>query len=269
METWKGDFNLQTGQTAEIDAVLKVGASATEVTVAGDVTPLVTTTAPTLANVVERARIEQLPFSGRIFQVLVEQTTPGVEGPAAAPRCGACAGRIEFMQDGAVLANRETGEIMRAPAGDGHRSGVPRRDQQLLGQDEPARQRDRQHPRGHQPVPRRRCSRPRKNNGFGVARKREDYYTKPPHLVRNEFGASGGGPLYLPKIYNGRNKTFFFVAYEAYRSISVSHHQHEHADHGHAAGRFQRPDRQRRGGAPRSTIRGPPAPTWSRQPYPE
>jgi hypothetical protein len=32
--------------------------------VAGNVTPLVTTTAPTLANVVERKRIEQLPVNG-------------------------------------------------------------------------------------------------------------------------------------------------------------------------------------------------------------
>ena len=41
-------------------------------------------------------------------------------------------------------------------------------------------------------------------------------------MVRNEFGASGGGPVYIPKVYNGRNKTFFFHAYEAYRSLSGS-----------------------------------------------
>src|SRR5262249_17620607 len=39
----------------------------------------------------------------------------------------------------------------------------------------------------------------------------------PPHLVRNEFGASLGGPIYLPKLYNGKNRTFFFFAYEGYR----------------------------------------------------
>ena len=39
----------------------------------------------------------------------------------------------------------------------------------------------------------------------------------PSHLVRNEFGASSGGPVYIPKVYNGRNKTFVFFAYEGYR----------------------------------------------------
>ncbi len=33
----------------------------------------------------------------------------------------------------------------------------------------------------------------------------------------NQFGASGGGPVMIPKLYNGRNKTFFFLAYEGYR----------------------------------------------------
>ena len=64
-----------------------------------------------------------------------------------------------------------------------------------------------------------------RNSGLGVARARTDFYTKPPHLVRNEFGASGGGPVYLPKLYNGRNKTFFFFAYEGYRQMQASTRQ--------------------------------------------
>ena len=27
----------------------------------------------------------------------------------------------------------------------------------------------------------------------------------------NDFGFSIGGPVYIPKVYNGKNKTFFFV----------------------------------------------------------
>ncbi|MFN7920838.1 MAG: TonB-dependent receptor [Bryobacteraceae bacterium] len=34
---------------------------------------------------------------------------------------------------------------------------------------------------------------------------------------QNQFGASAGGPVMLPKLYNGKNKTFFFGAYEGYR----------------------------------------------------
>jgi hypothetical protein len=59
MESWQGELLLQVGQTAEVNPILKVGSTTTEVTVAGDVTPLVTTTSPTLANIVEHARIEQ------------------------------------------------------------------------------------------------------------------------------------------------------------------------------------------------------------------
>jgi hypothetical protein len=219
METWKGDLLLQTGQTAEINAVLKVAAAATEITVAGDVTPLVTTTSPTLSNVVERTRIEQLPLSGRFFQSLVLMTTPGVEGAAAAPLLWGLRWATEFMQDGAVLANRETGEIMGRPPGldtvqelrveTNNSSAKMNRPGTVIVNTRAGT--NQFHGAAFETA---------KNNGFGLARRREDYYAKPPHLVRNEFGLSGGGPLWLPRIYNGRNKTFFFVAFEAFRSIS-------------------------------------------------
>jgi hypothetical protein len=32
----------------------------------------------------------------------------------------------------------------------------------------------------------------------------------------DEFGFTVGGPVWIPKVYNGKNKTFFFVAYEHY-----------------------------------------------------
>lgn len=38
-----------------------------------------------------------------------------------------------------------------------------------------------------------------------------------PSFNRNEFGYTLGGPVFLPKIYNGRNKTFFFTSYEGLR----------------------------------------------------
>lgn len=34
---------------------------------------------------------------------------------------------------------------------------------------------------------------------------------------QNQFGVSGGGPLWIPKLYDGRNKTFFFGAYQGFR----------------------------------------------------
>jgi hypothetical protein len=37
---------------------------------------------------------------------------------------------------------------------------------------------------------------------------------------RNQFGGAAGGPVYLPKIYNGRNRTFFFFHHEGTKSAS-------------------------------------------------
>ena len=37
------------------------------------------------------------------------------------------------------------------------------------------------------------------------------------HFSRNQYGGSFGGPVLLPKLYNGRKKTFFFFSYEGLR----------------------------------------------------
>src|SRR5207247_11457621 len=58
-----------------------------------------------------------------------------------------------------------------------------------------------------------------RNSGLGVARQRQDTFLKPPFLNRNEFGASAGGPVYIPKLYDGKNKTFWFFSRESSRGI--------------------------------------------------
>lgn len=35
--------------------------------------------------------------------------------------------------------------------------------------------------------------------------------------TQNDFGATVGGPIFIPKLYHGKNKTFFFFDYEGYR----------------------------------------------------
>lgn len=40
--------------------------------------------------------------------------------------------------------------------------------------------------------------------------------------TQNQFGGSIGGPVWIPKLYNGRNKTFFFGAYQGFRYSQVS-----------------------------------------------
>ena len=36
----------------------------------------------------------------------------------------------------------------------------------------------------------------------------------PPTFKYNKFSLAAGGPVYIPKVYDGRNKTFWFSAYE-------------------------------------------------------
>ncbi|HYZ85685.1 MAG TPA: carboxypeptidase-like regulatory domain-containing protein, partial [Bryobacteraceae bacterium] len=41
-------------------------------------------------------------------------------------------------------------------------------------------------------------------------------------LKRNQFGGSFGGPIYLPKLYDGRNKSFFFFSYQGTRQATAT-----------------------------------------------
>ena len=49
------------------------------------------------------------------------------------------------------------------------------------------------------------------NNYFG---------TPEPALHQNDFGGTFGGPVEIPRLYNGKDRTFFFVSYEGLRLIA-------------------------------------------------
>jgi hypothetical protein len=46
---------------------------------------------------------------------------------------------------------------------------------------------------------------------------RDTFATEKPQFGYNLFGGSLGGPVYIPKLYNGKNRTFFFMNYEGSR----------------------------------------------------
>jgi hypothetical protein len=39
-----------------------------------------------------------------------------------------------------------------------------------------------------------------------------------PKLRQHDFGFTVGGPVWIPKLYNGENKTFFFTSLEYFRN---------------------------------------------------
>ncbi|PYX85856.1 MAG: hypothetical protein DMG70_02260 [Acidobacteria bacterium] len=53
-----------------------------------------------------------------------------------------------------------------------------------------------------------------RNDAFDA---RSTFQTTIPELRQNQFGFVLGGPIYVPKVYDGRNKTFFLVNYEGWR----------------------------------------------------
>ncbi len=46
---------------------------------------------------------------------------------------------------------------------------------------------------------------------------RNFFATSIPELRQNQFGGTFGGPVYIPKVYNGKDRTFFFFNYEGLR----------------------------------------------------
>lgn len=40
-----------------------------------------------------------------------------------------------------------------------------------------------------------------------------------PPFIRNEFGVTNGGPVFIPRLYDGRNRTFYFVEYQGFRQV--------------------------------------------------
>jgi hypothetical protein len=57
-----------------------------------------------------------------------------------------------------------------------------------------------------------------RNNFFDANDWFDDHYGESnPALRQNDFGGTFGGPVWIPRLYDGRDRSFFFVAYEGLR----------------------------------------------------
>ena len=214
MQRFEGTLQVQVQQNAVVDITLKLGQTATEVTVQ-DVTPLLQVSNATLGHVLERKRIEQLPINGRNVTNLL-QTVPGMEGTRA---FGLREGSYEISLDGSSLIDRNYGNVFnRQPGLDSIQEFVVENNSSSAKFTRPTSLvlttksgTNRLHGSLFET---------NRNNAIGKARARQDTYIKAPFLNRNEFGASAGGPVIIPKLYNGTDKTFWFTSYEALRNIA-------------------------------------------------
>jgi hypothetical protein len=223
MQKYEANLTVQAQQDAAIDVVLQVGQTATQVLVE-DVTPLVTTENSTLAHTVERKRIEQLPINGRGYQNFLN-TVPGIDSTGIPQAYGMRTNTSTTMFDGAPVNEVWEGWDFGRPPG-------------LDAVQEIHVETNNSSAKYTRPTTILLTSRSgtnqfhgalfetNRNSGYGVARRRQDTFTKAPFLNRNEFGVSAGGPVIIPKLYDGRNRTFFFAAYEAVRTVSYATNQY-------------------------------------------
>ncbi|HEX4031621.1 MAG TPA: carboxypeptidase-like regulatory domain-containing protein [Terracidiphilus sp.] len=203
-------------QNRAINAILTAGEVTQQVEVNANTVQLTTTDNGTISSTLENARINQLPMNGRTLYTLVGETTPGLE--ASGQRANGLLNQaLEYVADGVSLTNRQLGSLTQASLPDPDSVQEVRTEttntsalyatpatavittksgtNSLHGSFfETAR-----------------------NNAIGIAKGRQNPSNfAAPHLVRNEFGASAGGPIILPHLYHGKDKSFWFFAYERY-----------------------------------------------------
>lgn len=216
---WSGSLTLEVGQTAVIDPRLEVGAVDTIIEVS-DAAPVITLEGSAVGDVKDALRIRQLPLNGRSVTNLFNLTA-GVEGGGNPRVNGLKVGSVEMLLDGVSLVDRFGGGIVRV------QPGLDTIEEFRIETTGSSAQYSR--PATVELVTKSGTNKisgsvfqTHRNNYGGLrARTRSDGNT-PPKLIRNEFGGSAGGPAVLPKIYDGRNKTFWFAAYEANRERQLS-----------------------------------------------
>jgi outer membrane receptor protein involved in Fe transport len=214
---WTGTFYLEVAQQATVNAVLEVGTTHQTVTVNAAATRIDTTSSG-VSNVMTSTAIRALPLNGRDIGQLFN-LIPGVSGGAGGARVnGMRAGSLAINYDGTTMVDRFSGGMIRVHPGietvQEFRVNTVGGDARY---DEPAtvtmatRSGSNQiHGAAYEYI--------RDNTVVSPARLRTDPVDVPvPQLIRNEFGGYLGGPLVIPHIYNGKNKTFWFFDFEGLR----------------------------------------------------
>jgi hypothetical protein len=222
MKTYKTTIDLQVAQNAVINPVMTAGAVTQQIEVSADVAQLTTTDNGTIASTLESGRINQLPMNGRILVALAGETTPGLE--ASGTRANGLMGEaLEFVADGVPISNRQFGGMnlsqTQAPDPDSVQEVRIETTNTGAQYSEPATAivttksgTNSLHGALFETA---------RNNAIGIAKNRNNLASfAAPHLVRNEFGASAGGPIIIPHVYHGKDKTFWFYAYERYSFAS-------------------------------------------------
>jgi hypothetical protein len=212
MKKFEATVTVQTQRSANIDVILEPASVQTVVSVE-DVTPVLTTDSPTMSHTLERTRIEQLPLNGRNLMNLL-WTVPGITQGGGWRIFGARVGTHDVLLDGAALTDQlyGGGSVTRMPSLDSIQefhvevnatsAKFARQSSVIMTT------------KGGTNEIHGSLFETNRDYGYGVARARDNFSNKPAKLIRNEYGGTVGGPLWIPKLYDGKNRTFWFFNYE-------------------------------------------------------
>jgi hypothetical protein len=215
-------------QQATVDLTLQVGATSTSVEVTGQA-PLLNVTSATLGQVVEQRLIQSVPNSNRNPLNLVN-LAPGIVGSTGGVSFvsnGVRNNSAEVLMDGGALTSMEQNggitDVKYAPTADaveevkiqtnffsaefGNTGGTVINMVSKSGTNE-------FHGVGYYY---RRDAALNANNWFSNSRN-----SPLADSHRNWLGGTIGGPVILPKIYNGKNRTFFFFDTDYYNQLSAT-----------------------------------------------
>jgi len=221
-KTRTGTVQLLVNAHLKIDFQMKVGAQATEITVSAPPTVL-DTQSSSVGTTIEQGKVQELPLNGRHFLELT-LFTPGVVPAAGGSENSERGGAINvnglresmnnYLLDGMSNTTMSVGQYVVTPPLDSvqeFRMETGMYDARFGGQagaqvNMVTRSGTNQlHGSLHDFV---------RNKIFDAPN-----YFEPevPPFVRNQFGATLGGPITLPSIYKGRDRSFFFLAFEELR----------------------------------------------------
>lgn len=220
MKTYETSIQLLVSQNAVINPQMVAGAVSQTVEVNANTVQLTTNDSPAIESTLENARIQQLPENGRDITNLINLTTPGivVNGVAQPMLSGGDLGTLTYVIDGSAGTNNNRGGGFQPNA-------------TLIDPDSVQEVRvETSNASAQYATPGTAVLSTKsgtnklhgtffetaRNNAFGVDRNRDDPPGKKPEYIRNEFGLSAGGPVYIPGVYKGRDKTFWFFAYERF-----------------------------------------------------
>ena len=209
---WEGNITLAAGQTVNVDPTLEVGTLENTVEVTG-AAPVISTEGAQVSDVKDALRIHNLPLNGRQVTQLFD-LTPGVVGGSSPRVNGMKVGSTEMLLDGVSQVDRFGGGMTRVQPG---LDTIQEFRVETAGSSAMYSR-----PATVQMVTRSGTNdfhgaafETFRNNAAGLrSRQRQDVSGSAAKLIRNEFGFWTGGPVVLPKVYNGKNKTFWFMNLE-------------------------------------------------------